>query len=82
LFALPLYGLNVIVASHITLSSYEIVFLLTMIGSLLLIVLVVLSKGKFHFRENKRDLLFILKGESPEIARQRERHSQSQRCPS
>lgn len=59
LSALLLFGLNGIVASHIALSSYEIVFLRTMIGSLLLIVLFVFGKGKFHLRENKRDLLFI-----------------------
>lgn len=60
LAALLLFGLNGIVASHIALSSYEIVFLRTMIGSLLLIVLFVLGKGKFHFKENKRDVLFIV----------------------
>lgn len=60
LFALLLFGLNGIVASHIALSSYEIVFLRTLIGSLLLIGLFLLGKGKFHFKENKRDLLFII----------------------
>lgn len=60
LSALLLFGLNGIVASHIALSSYEIVFLRTMIGSLLLIVLFVLRKGKFHLRENRRDLRFIV----------------------
>lgn len=58
--ALLLFGLNGIVASHIALSSYEIVFLRTMIGSMLLIVLFVLGKGKFNLRENKRDLFFIV----------------------
>lgn len=60
LSALLLFGLNGIVASHIALSSYEIVFLRTMIGSMLLIALFVSGKGKFHLRENKRDLLFIV----------------------
>ena len=49
--ALLLFGLNGIVASHIALSSYEIVFLRTMIGSMLLIVLFVLGKGKFNPKE-------------------------------
>lgn len=60
LSALLLFGLNGIVASHIALSSYEIVFLRTMIGSLLLIVLFVFGKGNFHLRDNKRDYLFIV----------------------
>lgn len=37
LCALLLFGLNGIVASHIAMSSYEIVFLRTLIGSILLI---------------------------------------------
>ena len=44
LCALLLFGSNGIVASHITLSSYEIVFLRTMIGSALLILLFLLGK--------------------------------------
>lgn len=59
LSALLLFGLNGIVASHIALSSYEIVFLRTMIGSLFLILLFVLGNGRFHLKENKQDLLFI-----------------------
>ena len=39
LSALLLFGLNGIVASHIAMSSYEIVFLRTLIGSILLISL-------------------------------------------
>ena len=59
LAALLLFGLNGIVASNIALSSYEIVFLRTLIGSVLLICLFLIGKGKFHIRENKKDLLFI-----------------------
>ncbi len=59
LSALLLFGLNGIVASHIALSSYEIVFLRTMIGSALLLVLFLLGKGKFHIHENGKDMLFI-----------------------
>ena len=57
--ALLLFGLNGIVASHILLNSYEIVFLRTLIGSVLLIILFLLGKGKFHIREYKKDTLFI-----------------------
>ena len=60
LSALLLFGLNGIVASQIAMGSYEIVFLRTMIGSVLLIILFILGKGRFHLREHKRDFLFIL----------------------
>ena len=60
LSALLLFGLNGIVASQIARGSYEIVFLRTMIGSVLLIILFILGKGRFHLREHKRDFLFIL----------------------
>lgn len=59
LCALLLFGLNGIVASHIALSSYEIVFLRTLIGSLFLMALFLIGKGTFHLRENRRDALFI-----------------------
>lgn len=60
LCALLLFGLNGIVASHIAMSSYEIVFLRTLIGSVLLIAIFLINKGKFHIKQNKRDALFIL----------------------
>lgn len=59
LSALLLFGLNGIVASQIAMSSYEIVFLRTMIGSVLLIILFVMGKGRFHLREHRRDSIFI-----------------------
>lgn len=59
LSALLLFGLNGIVASHIALNSYEIVFLRTLIGSFLLVILFLLGKGRFHIKEYKRDTLFI-----------------------
>ena len=58
--ALLLFGLNGIVASHIPLNSYEIVFLRTLIGSVLLIVLFLIGKGKFHIKEYKKDAVFIV----------------------
>lgn len=60
LCALLLFGLNGIVASRISMNSYEIVFLRTMIGSILLILLFLIGKGKFHIRENKKDIAFIV----------------------
>lgn len=58
--ALLLFGLNGIVASHIPLNSYEIVFLRTLIGSVLLIALFLIGKGKFHIKAYKKDTLFIV----------------------
>ena len=58
--ALILFGLNGIVASHISLSSYEIVFTRTLIGSLFLILIFVLSKQKAQFWENKSHFLYLL----------------------
>ncbi len=58
--ALLLFGLNGIVASHIPLNSYEIVFLRTLIGSILLIALFLMGKGKFHIKAYKKDAIFIV----------------------
>ncbi len=57
--ALLLFGLNGIVASHIPINSYEIVFLRTIIGSILLIILFLIGKGKFHIKKHKKDTVFI-----------------------
>lgn len=57
--ALLIFGMNGIVASNIALNSYEIVFMRTLIGSILLIVLFLSGKGKFHIKENKKDTVFI-----------------------
>ena len=59
ILALLLFGSNGVVASHIALSSYEIVLLRTLIGSLLLIVLFLLNKGRFTFLQKKTDFLFL-----------------------
>lgn len=58
--ALLLFGLNGIVASHIELESYQIVFLRTGIGSILLLALFLLSGHHFSFRRYKRDFLFVI----------------------
>ncbi len=59
LLALLLFGSNGVIASHIAMNSYEIVFLRTLIGSALLIAIYLLTKGKFQFRNKKKDYLFI-----------------------
>lgn len=60
ILALLLFGLNGIVASHIPLSSYEIVFLRTLIGSVLLVVLFLVGKNKFHIKKYKKDTVYVV----------------------
>ena len=57
--ALLLFGSNGIVASHIALSSYEIVLLRTLIGSMLLIVFFALRKEKITFVRHKKQFLCL-----------------------
>lgn len=57
--ALLLFGSNGLIASSISLSSYEIVFLRTWIGSLLLLLLFVFSHQKFSFYKHKPDMFFL-----------------------
>ncbi len=57
--ALLLFGSNGIVAGMIALSSYEIVLLRTMIGSLLLIALFFIGKGKLTFYKNMKQFAFL-----------------------
>ncbi len=59
LLALLLLGSNGIVASYIALSSYEIVFMRTMLGSLLLLAVFLLSRGKFTFWQHKQQFVFL-----------------------
>lgn len=59
LIALLLFGSNGIVASQITIQSYDIVFLRTMIGSILLIAIFLISGGRFKLKEHKKDAIFI-----------------------
>jgi drug/metabolite transporter (DMT)-like permease len=59
LTGLLLFGSNGIIASHIVLSSYEIVFLRSFLGSLLLIVLYLASGHHFTAFSHKKDLLFL-----------------------
>lgn len=58
--ALLLFGSNGIVASHITLSSYEIVFTRTLIGALFLVLIFILSRQEKRFWKNKMHSLYLL----------------------
>lgn len=58
--ALLMFGLNGIVASYIALSSYEIVFTRTLVGSLLLIVVFALTRQKRDFLKDKKHTLYLI----------------------
>lgn len=60
LLATLLFGSNGIVSSHISLSSYEIVLFRTLLGSTFLVALFLLSGGRFHVKEYRRDFIFVL----------------------
>lgn len=57
--ALLLFGSNGVIAAGIALSSYEIVFLRTLIGSLLLIGLFIIMRGKFTIFKNIRQFAYL-----------------------
>lgn len=58
--ALLLFGSNGIVASYITLNSYEIVFTRTLIGALFLVFIFMFSKQERCFWKNKTHSLYLL----------------------
>lgn len=58
--ALLLFGSNGVVASAITLSSHEIVFLRSMIGAALLLALFFVSGNRMTALQHKKDFLFIV----------------------
>lgn len=58
--ALLLFGSNGIVASMITMTSYEIVLLRTMIGSLLLLALFVITRKKLTFYRHIGQFVFLV----------------------
>jgi drug/metabolite transporter (DMT)-like permease len=58
--ALLLFGSNGIVASRIALSSYEIVFTRTLIGSLFLVLVFLLSGQKVQPGKNRRHVLYLV----------------------
>ena len=57
---LVLFGSNGITASFISLSSYEIAFYRSLLGSLVLLSLFVLGRSKFTALQNKRELAFVM----------------------
>ena len=59
ILALLLFGSNGIMASFISINSYEIVLLRTLLGSLLLLAIFLLSKGKFTFYKSKKHFLYL-----------------------
>lgn len=58
--ALLMFGMNGIVASYIAMNSYEIVLTRTLIGSLLLLVIFVITKQKVNLLDNKKHFLFLV----------------------
>lgn len=58
--ALLLFGSNGIIASRISLSSYEIVLSRTLIGSIFLIAIYVLGKNRPVFLKDKKTSLYLL----------------------
>lgn len=60
IIGLLLFGSNGIVANYIALSSYEIVLLRTLIGSLFLIVIFFAGKGKLTFYQHKKQFLWLM----------------------
>lgn len=60
LSGLFLFGSNGVVASYITLNSYEIVFLRTLISSIFLFFIFLLSKNKSRALENKKEFIYLV----------------------
>jgi drug/metabolite transporter (DMT)-like permease len=58
--ALLLFGLNGIVASYILLNSHAIVLLRTSIGSLFLMAVFAITRGKFRGLQNKQHLAYLM----------------------
>lgn len=59
ILALLLFGSNGVAASHIGLTSYEIVLLRSLFGCLLLVCIFFFSKHKLTILKHKKDLIFI-----------------------
>lgn len=60
IFSLLLFGSNGVVATFISLSSYEIVLFRTLIGSLLLLIIFFFTRQTLTFLRSKRDSLFMV----------------------
>ena len=59
ILALLLFGSNGIIASYIVLSSTEIVLYRTLIGSMLLLLLFLVTKNKWSFYQNKKHFFYL-----------------------
>ncbi len=59
ILALLLFGSNGVAASHIGLTSYEIVLLRSLLGSILLIVVFFFAKPKLTALHHKKDMIYI-----------------------
>lgn len=57
--ALLIFGTNGVVASYISLSSHEIVFWRSLVGSITLISIFLLTGNKFTFMKHKKDFMFL-----------------------
>ncbi len=60
IFSLLLFGANGIIAGHIALSSTDIVLYRTLIGSLLLLLIFVVSRKKWTFYKHRKDFSFLI----------------------
>ena len=60
IFSLLLFGTNGVVASYISLSSYEIVFFRTLVGSLMLVSIFIFSKREVSFKKYKKQTFFAI----------------------
>lgn len=59
LLSVTIFGFNGIVASRISMSSYNIVFMRTLIGTAVLALLFIVTGGRFHVKTCRRDALFV-----------------------
>ena len=60
LAAVILFGSNGVIASHIAMSSYDIVFTRTLIGALFLAAIFITSRAEASFWRNRRHFAFLL----------------------
>ena len=60
LLALLIFGTNGVVVSHISLNSYEIVFIRTLMGCALLVALYLSTRPKISFYKHKQSFLFVV----------------------
>ena len=59
IIALCIFGSNGVIVKNIPMKSYELVFLRTVFGLLFLIATYLILKGKFSYKDNKQDTLYV-----------------------